>query len=82
MDLDLCDEIYLKTFSYTFKIPQDSQIYHFSEDNFKITVPEPWFIEIEKLNVKQLKTQKNIIIRFTLGLKYNKKILDLLKTSI
>ena len=74
LDLDLCDEIYLKTFSYTFKIPNDSQIYHFNEENFKITVPEPWFIEIEKLNIKQLKTQKNIILRFSLGLRYDKKI--------
>lgn len=74
LDLKFCDEIYLKTFSYIIKIPFDSQIYHINQHNFKISVSEPWFIEIHKLNIKQLKTQKNVTVYFSLGLKYNQKI--------
>ena len=56
LDLAFCDEIYLRTFSYIIKIPNDSQIYHFNEENFNISVPEHWFIEIDKLELpNQLK---------------------------
>lgn len=74
LDLEFCNKIYLKTFSYIIKIPSNSPFHNINQDNFKISVPKHWFIEIHKLNIKQLKTQKNVTIYFTLGLEYNEKI--------
>ena len=74
LDLEFIDKIYLKTFSYVIKIPSNSPLYNLNQDNFEFSVPKPWFVEIHKLNIKQLKTQKNVTVYFTVGLKYDKKI--------
>ncbi|WP_406536989.1 hypothetical protein, partial [Methanobrevibacter sp.] len=55
-------------------IPSNSPLYNLNQDNFEFSVPKPWFVEIHKLNIKQLKTQKNVTVYFTVGLKYDKKI--------
>ena len=68
------NQFFLRTFVYTLKIPSSSKFYNFHEENFKVSVPEPWFVNIEKFNIKQLKTQKNITMYLTIGFKFDKKI--------
>lgn len=66
-------EVILRKFSYTLKIPLDSPLCT-KEDNFKISIPKPWFIHIDKLKIKQLKTQKNVTLEFYIGFIYNDEL--------
>lgn len=72
--LEFNNQVFLRSFNYILKIPLDSNICNLNQDNFKISVPEPWFVDIDKVNIKQLKTQKNVTIFFTIGFKYDKEI--------
>lgn len=75
-EVEFDNQVFLREFRYTLKIPLDSNIYGINPDNLKISVPEPWFVDINKTNVKQLKTQKNITISFSLGFKFDKEITE------
>lgn len=68
------NQVLLREYNYTLKIPLDSNIYNLNPDDIKISVPEPWFVNINKYNMKQLKTQKNVTISFTIGFKFDKEI--------
>jgi len=68
------NEVFLRTFSYTIKIPLDREHHDISQEDFKISIPDPWFVYIYKIYEKELKTQKNITIHFSIGLRYYKDI--------
>lgn len=68
------NEVFLRTYSYTLKIPLGSKLYDISQEDIKISIPEPWFVYIYKIYEKELKTQKNITIHFSIGLRYYDEI--------
>ena len=74
LDLKFNNQVFLNEFSYTLKIPLNSKLCDFNQRNFKIFAPEPWFIDINKIKIKELKTQKNITIFFTISFKCDNKI--------
>lgn len=65
------EEVYLRDFRYIIKIRYDSVL---NKDDIKISVPKPWFVYINRMKIKKLKTQKNITIDFVIGFKYTKEI--------
>ena len=73
-EVEFNNQIFIREFRYTLKIPLDSTIIRLNKKNFKIHVPEPWFVDINKFDVKQLKTQKNVTISFIIGFKFDKEI--------
>ncbi len=73
-EIEFNNQVFLRTFEYTLKIPLEKDVNNFYQDNFNISVPEPWFITIEKFNIKRLKTQTNLTISFTIGFKFVKQI--------
>ena len=70
-ELEFNGEVFLRDFIYTLKIPLDSP---FNQESLKISVPDPWFVNINRTKVKPLKTQKNITISFVIGFRYDKEI--------
>lgn len=73
-EVEFNNQIFIREFRYTLKIPLDGNFKGLNKENFKIHVPEPWFVDINKFNVKQLKTQKNVTISFIIGFKFDKEI--------
>lgn len=70
-EIEYNGEVYLRDFKYTLRIKYDSIL---NQENLKISVPDPWFIHIERITVKRLKTQKNITVYFAIGFRYNKEV--------
>lgn len=70
-EIEYNGEIYLRDFKYTLKIKFDSVL---NQENLKISVPDPWFVHINRINVKRLKTQKNVTVYFAIGFRYNKEV--------
>ena len=64
-------EVYLRDFRYTLRIKFDSIL---NQENLKISVPNPWFVNISGIKVKRLKTQINVTVDFTIGFRYNEEV--------
>ena len=73
-EIEFNNEVFLRSFVYTLKIQNNSDIYDLIPDNFEISITEPWFVDVDRINVKQLKTQKNVTIRFSVGFRYDNEI--------
>ena len=70
-EIEYAGEVFLRDFRYILKIRLDSIL---NKDNIKIIVPDPWFVNINRIRTKQLKTQKNITVDFVIGFKFDKEI--------
>ncbi len=72
-DLKYKDYMDLKNYKYTLKIPLDSPLIKVNENNFRIQINYPWSIKYQEIKNKRLKSQKNLSVTFSLGIRFDKK---------